>query len=363
MSDVSYSRAEQQGMLDVSTAQLDTPDTGFDPPRESEDQTRKPKFGDADYRGPDPYGRPFGDPLYGYNWEEGDGENATAVGVNNENAYSRLKAFLSEFGLENMEDKLNDLLARGYTGAAGDESAVMLEIRNTEAYQKRFAANAKRMAAGLPGLSPREYIGLERSYREILRTTGMIDYFNRQDIFEGLIAGEVSPQELYDRVNDAYNEVVNADAATKTQMRELYQVDDKDLVAYFLNPSESVTMLKRRAEAAKLAARASEQAGLKLTAQTAEDLAARGVTLAEAQKQFGIIAQQRELYAGIPGMGEDAFTQQEQVGAAFGFDEQAKQKLERTRQTRLAQFKGGGRFAATTGATSGSAETGIGMAQ
>lgn len=351
MSDVNYQRAASEGMIGV--------DAPFEGERFTPPEVKKPDETNQD-KPDDQYGRKWGDPLYGVDLTPDDtGEEDEVFDPTVENAFSRIKAYLSEFGLDDMEDKINDLLARGVK----EPTSVIYEIRNTEAYQKRFAANVKRVANGLPALAPSTYIGLERAYREALRSAGMLDYFNRQDIFEELMAGDVAPQELYDRVSDAYNEVVNADAATKAQMRELYQVEDKDLVAYFLNPSESITMLKRRATAAKIAGRAAEQAGLKLTAETAEDLAARGVTMAEAQKQFSTIAQQRELFGGLPGMAEETFTQQQQLGAAFGYDEAAKAEIERRKKARVAAFSGGGRFAATTGATSGTAETGVGTAQ
>jgi hypothetical protein len=51
------------------------------------------------------------------------------------------------------------------------------------------------------------------------------------------------------------------------------------------------------------------------------------------------------------------------LGATFGYDVQAQQALERRRRQRLAEFEAGGGFARTTGATSGTVETGVGTAQ
>jgi len=274
-----------------------------------------------------------------------------------ENAWAKLKSYLSDYGLSNLEGMLTDLMAKGIT----DSTAVLFELRNTPEFKKRFAANEARRAAGLPMLTPASYVEMENTYREVLRRGGMLEYFNSQDVFEKLLAGDVSPAELYDRMTNAYNVVAEADAGTKAQMSELYKVEGKDLAAYFLDPKTSVSVLKRRAEAAKIAAAGKEQGGMQLTVTGAEDLAARGYTATQAATAFGGLTQQAGLYQEMTG--EQAFTEQERLGAAFGYDPLASQKLEQRKQRRLAEFRGGGQFARTTGATSGTIETGLGTAQ
>lgn len=273
------------------------------------------------------------------------------------NVFARLRSYLSDYGLGSLEGMLNELLAQGIE----DEASVLYELRNTDVFKKRFAANQARQAAGLPALTPRSYVDMENTYREVLRRGGMLEYFNRQDVFESLISGDVSPSELYDRMTNAYQVVRDADPNTKAQMQRLYNVEEKDLAAYFLEPKTSVSMLKRRAEAAKIAAAGQERSGIQLSTQTAEDIAARGYTATQAAEAFGKIGQQAELYE--PLQGEQAIGEQQRIGAAFGYDTAATMDVERRRAARLAQFRGGGQFAATTGATSGTIQTGAGTAQ
>jgi hypothetical protein len=287
----------------------------------------------------------------------GDDDATDTTDVVDENAWAKLKSYLSDYGLSNIEGMLTDLMAKGIT----DSTAVLFELRNTPEFKKRFAANEARRAEGLPMLTPASYVEMENTYREVLRRGGMLEYFNSQDVFEKLLAGDVSPAELYDRMTNAYNVVAEADAGTKAQMSELYGVEGKDLAAYFLDPKTSVSVLKRRAEAAKIAAAGKEQGGMQLTSVGAEDLASRGYTAAQAATAFGGLTQQAGLYQEMTG--EQAFTEQERLGAAFGYDPLASQKLEQRKQRRLAEFRGGGQFARTTGATSGTIETGLGTAQ
>lgn len=284
----------------------------------------------------------------------GDDDTTDTV---DENAWSKLKAYLADYGLSNLEGMLTDLMAKGIT----DTTAVLFELRGTPEFKKRFAANEARKAAGLPMLTPASYVEMENTYREVLRRGGMLEYFNSQDVFEKLLAGDVSPAELYDRMTNAYNVVAEADAGTKAQMSELYGIEGKDLAAYFLDPKTSVSVLKRRAEAAKIASAGKEQGGMQLTAAGAEDLAARGYTAAQAATAFGTLTQQAGLYQEMAG--EQALTEQERLGSAFGYDPLAAQKIEQRKRKRIAEFTGGGQFARTTGATSGTIETGVGTAQ
>jgi len=294
-------------------------------------------------------------PMGSSQGSSGDG----APDVTTSNSMTMIRTYLAKFGLETLEDQIGDLMARGIT----TESAVMYELRETEAFKKRFAANVKRAAAGLPQLQPSTYVQMEDVYREVMKSNGMDKYFNRPELIQSLLEGDVSPQELQARISDGYRRVQEADPATRTQMQRLYNVNDADLAAYFLNPAETMPILNRRAEAAKLAARAMEQGGMELTAASAEELAARGITEQQAMQGFATMSSRSGLYETMTGEESTALSQQEQLGATFGFDPEAEKKLARRIAMRRGEFLGGGRFASTGGATSGTIETGAGMAQ
>ncbi len=281
-------------------------------------------------------------------------------------AFSRLRTLLNRFGLGELEGAVNSIITSGAVDLQ-DSNAIIFAIRDQPAYQRRFAANAartnpNRKGGPLPELDPATYIGLEESYRQLMRSNGLpTDFYDKQEDFQRLIEGDVSPSELQERIEQGYRRVSDADPEVKRQMRELYKVDDGALVAYFLDPKKAAPLLTRQARAAQISARGREQAGLQLTAASAEDLAARGITPEQAQEAFARRGQLEGLYQ--PLTGEEALTEQEALGAAFGYDVQAQQRLERRRRQRLAEFEAGGGFARTTGATSGTVETGIGTAQ
>jgi len=293
---------------------------------------------------------------------ETDAERAAreAAELRRVDAFAQLQVLLNRYGLGKLEANVRDLIARGIT----DGEAILFQLRDTEDFRTRFKANAARAKAGLPELDPATYIGLEEQYRETLRRNlgpEMFDVYDDPEDFRKLIEGDVSPAELQERVNEGYRLVADADPEVKRQMQTLYNVNEQQLVGYFLNPAKATPVLTRQAQAAKVAARAREQAGFQLGATTAEDLIARGYTPSQAQQVFQEVGQLAGLYSEMTG--EQMLSQEQKVGAAFGFDVQAQQEIERRARQRVAEFQGGGGFARTTGATSGTVETGAGTAQ
>lgn len=276
-------------------------------------------------------------------------------------ALNTLRAILADFDLSPLADNLYNKAISGEINYR-DGNAVLYAARSEDLYKKRFAANPARAAKGLPELSPFDYLELEKQYRTTLRSQGMpTGFYDELSDFQSFIENDVSNAELKSRIESGYRVVQEADPAVKSQMRELYGVDDRGLAAYFLDPDRAAPLLERQAKAAKVAARGLEQAGIQLTAGTAEDLIARGYTADEAQKFFTEMGKARGLYQEM--QGEEALTEEQKIGAAFGYDVAAAQKLERRKSERLAAFLGGGGFARTTGATSGVIETAAGGPQ
>lgn len=275
-------------------------------------------------------------------------------------AFAQLQVLLNRYGLGALEGNVRDAIARGIT----DGDAILFQLRDTETFRTRFKANEARAKKGLPELDPATYIGLEEQYRETLRRNlgpEMFSAYDEPDDFRKLIEGDVSNAELQERINQGYRLVAEADPEVKRQMQSLYNVGEKELVGYFLDPAKGAPVLTRQAQAAQIAARAREQAGFQLGVTTAEDLIARGYTPSQAQQVFQQVGELSGLYSEMTG--EQMLTQEQKVGAAFGFDIASQQEIERRKAQRIGEFAGGGSFARTTGATSGTVETGAGMAQ
>lgn len=284
----------------------------------------------------------------------------------NRDARDAIRRVLAQYQLESLAEPLWNKYTEQYFDFS-NEDAIIFSIKEEDAYKRRFAANAARVAKGMPELSPAEYIALEDSYRTTLRSNGMpAGFYDSTEDFKAFIEGDVSSAELNDRLKDGYRVVADADQEVKRQMERLYGISEAQLAAYFIDPDRAKPLLmaadyKRQARTAQIAARAQEQAGITLTGDLAEELARRGVTADEAEKGFqeiGALGELRQQFGG-----EEAISDEGLVRQAFGADVAAKSALERRKRTRVGEFTGGGGFTATTGDTQGALRLGVGQAQ
>lgn len=274
-----------------------------------------------------------------------------------EDAKRIIKNTLDRYGLGSLADRAWGLLSDETIDSNASIDVIGDALRDTTEFQTRFAANAARVKAGLPELSVSEYIGLEKGYEAAMRGSGLpLGFYDDSTDFANFISSNTSVAEVQSRVNDGFKAVANSNPQVIAQMKELYGVGDGELAAYFLDPAKATPILVRQARAAQISAEGKRQAGIQLSASDAEALAREDVTQAEAQKAFGEVNQQQELYN--PLQGEQGITQQEAIGAATGTDQAAKQRVESRKRQRQAAFTGGGSFS-----TSQTGMSGLGQAQ
>jgi hypothetical protein len=200
-----------------------------------------------------------------------------------ENALTSLTARFSQYGLQSLVPKIRELVINGST-----ESTIAFELQETPEYKQRFKANTQRLAKGLAVLDAGTYIGMEDSYRQALRAYGL-KQFDTDDYVSQFIANDISANELSNRIVTAVQRVQNADPAITSQLREFYNIGQNDLVAYVLDPNQQFQKIERQVQAAEIGVAARRQ-GLQAGVGVAEQLAAQGVTQAEAQKGYATIA-------------------------------------------------------------------------
>jgi len=189
----------------------------------------------------------------------------------------------AKFGLATLGAKILDLARQGYT-----EDTITLELQNTPEYQQRFAANAQRIKKGLSVLTPAEYLSNEDAYRQTLRAYGLTQFDNDAYVRQ-FIENDVSPSELSTRVSMAVQRVQNADPAIARTLKDYYGIGSADMVAYVLDPNQQLPKIQRQIAAAEIGVAARVQ-GLETGVTVAEQLAAQGITQAEAQKGYATIA-------------------------------------------------------------------------
>jgi hypothetical protein len=271
-----------------------------------------------------------------------------------QSAYDLLLGQFNQYGLGALIEPLKAFIQEGLS-----EAEFTLRLRDTDAYKKRFAANSQRINKGLRALSEAEYIRLEDQYQDVMRRYGLPEsYYTRGDMgrqegFEKFIGGDVSAVELEDRIQTAYNRVINAAPEVAQSLRAFYpEISDGDILAYALDPSKAIENIKRKVTAAEIGG-AATAAGFATGLSRAEELQRYGVTGAAAREGYQSIgtflpraSTLGDIYA-KQGLG--AFTQATAEAEVFGTpgSVEATQKRRKLAELEQAQFGG------TSGAASG----------
>ena len=209
-----------------------------------------------------------------------------------QSAYDLLYSQFKLYGLESLVEPLKGLITSG-----ASPSEFTIKLRDSDAYKKRFSANAQRIAKGLRSLSEAEYIQLEDQYQDVMRRYGLPDtYYAKgemgiQEGFNKFLEGDVSPVELEDRISTAQKRVLNANPEVLASLKEFYpDISNADILAYTLDPKNAIENIKRKVTSAEIGG-AAMQAGLKTGMTRAEELAAAGITKQQAQTGFQTVAE------------------------------------------------------------------------
>jgi hypothetical protein len=218
-----------------------------------------------------------------------------------QSAYDILFEQFSRYGLGSLVEPLKSLIVDPSVGS----SEFTLRLRETPAYQKRFAANAERIKKGLTALDEGDYLGLEDQYQNIMRNYGLpASYYTKGDLgrqegFEKLIANDVSNAELETRILTAQDRVLKSNPQVLETLKQFYPgITNGDILAYTLDPQNALKDIQRKVTAAEIGG-AAAVAGLSL-GKTPEEIAASearaqmlagyGVTKDQAMTGFQTVA-------------------------------------------------------------------------
>jgi len=267
-------------------------------------------------------------------------------------AVDELKAILNYYGLGSLADVLSTRIVDDPT-LVDNPTVLLSSVRDTPEYKTRFKGNEARRKAGIPELSPSDYINLEQSYRSTLSANSLPKgFYDTQDDFANFIGQDISPQELNARVSQGYNAVLQAEPGTKAELQRLYGLNDGDIAAFFIDPERfNQSDAIKKAQAAQIASEARRQAGFEISATTAEGLAVEGITRQEAQQGFAGLGATQELFTPIAG--EQAISQQEQIAGTFGTNAEARKAIAQRKRKRQASFEAGGSFSESQTGVSG----------
>lgn len=247
-----------------------------------------------------------------------------------------LTNLFTSYGLGSLAGDILNFVKQGY-GA----DVIALKLQDTDAYKQRFKANAARLAAGLPVLSPAEYLATEKAYRDIMSNAGLpLGFYDQASDFEAFLSKDISPTEVQGRVQAAAEVINRADPNTLNAFKQ-FGYTEGDLISYALDGQRALPLIEKQFKAAQIAGAAANQA-LGINRDTAERLAASGVTGQQAQQGFGAIANEIGSVNKLNSIYGDDVTQDDLVREVFEDDAEAGQKRKKLASKERAAFGGSG---------------------
>lgn len=253
-----------------------------------------------------------------------------------ENAITVLTDRFKRYGLASLVPKIRELAISG-----ASEDTIALQLQETDEYKQRFIGNEERIKKGLRVLDPGTYLGLEDRYRQIIRAYGLKQFDNDSYVTQ-FISNDVSPEEVSSRVVNAVQRVQNADPAVSAMLRQYYNIGTTDMVAYVLDPGNQLPKIERQIAAAEIGVAAGRQ-GLTAGVNVAEQLAAQGVTEAEARRGYSTVAdilpqatKLSQIYTGVL----DQYGQAEAEQEVFNSLASAQRKRRALAEREIASFSG-----------------------
>lgn len=262
-----------------------------------------------------------------------------------------LSQVFNSYGLGTLAPKIREFVQQGFT-----PDTVTLKLQDTPEYQQRFAGNTARKKAGLPVLSPAEYLATETAYKQAMRTAGLpAGFYDNPDDFSTFIGVDVSPAELKERVDIAAQTIEGADPFFKQQLKQYYNVNDGDMVAYALDPNRALSLIQRQSQAVQFGAEAARQ-GITAPKSMAEQYAGLGVSQQQARQGFEQVAEilptaqkLSEMTPGAQPVGLEETTSAVFGGAGSADYKQRIRRLSEIEQSRFSGQAGVGRGSLTQG--------------
>jgi hypothetical protein len=288
--------------------------------------------------------------------------------LNTGDAFDDMISVLKQWGLESLADTYTQLMVEGFSSAQAINKLKYDKTLNpktnkpyNDAYTIRFAGNAARVAKGLNVYSEDQYLAVENEYNDILTKNGLSnmikpDAAGKRAQFAGYMANDIAPPEFAERIKNVSERVLNMDPAIKAQFQAYYpSLNNTDIVSYFLNPEETLPVLKNKITAAEIGTVANA-AKYGIAETRAMDLAKFGVTREQALAGYQDIAEATPTGMKLSGIyGEEGI----QYGQATAEDEFLKQDAQaKLKRNRLAS-KERASFQSSAGTTSSSLKKSI----
>lgn len=253
-----------------------------------------------------------------------------------ESAEAYLTSLLTQFGLEELIPTVSDLIKTWGTA----DNIIISKLRQTTAYQQRFAGNALRTKNGYNAMSEAEYLSTEDAIKSTMRQYGLTaDYYSR-DKLATLIGGDVSATEVGDRVSQAKKVIDNADPNIKKSLVRMYGATMGDMLGYVLAPETALETLQRRVNAGFASGVALGQ-GIAMDTSLSEQIG--DLTMGDERTlraQFANVGDAARSTRRLSNIDNEDVTDTDVVKSSFGLDSTADTKIRKLQSRERARFSG-----------------------
>src|SRR5580692_3679403 len=236
------------------------------------------------------------------------------------------------------------------SGLPVPESQVALNLMQTPQFAARFPGIIAQQKAGTPVMSPGDYVSYEQQAYQTAHAAGLPAGFLTPQVIGNLVANQVDPQELSDRITQGYQAVAETTPETRQYMQDAFGVGPGGLAAYFLNPDIATPLLMQQATAAQIGGAGMVSGFNPLPAALTLKAAQLGVSASQGEQDLtGETALQLALTRGTleQKTGPGTITQTQLAGGKLLGDEADLEATRLAGETRVGGLAGGGGYGTT----------------
>jgi hypothetical protein len=256
-----------------------------------------------------------------------------------------LERTLARYGLTSLLTWATEAIVLGWS-----DDQILLELYERPEFNSRFPGIKAREAAGFPPINPEEYLQYEDMMHSLSTMWGL---GTTKTQIDNLISNNVSMKEAEERVNLAAAAVFEDDSETREEIQRLYGVGIGDLINYWMDPKRTMGVLQQQYRSAQIAGTSLRSGFGQISEQQAQRLLQTGMGREQALTGFSQLVANEELFRSTIET-EQEISRDQQIELLAG-DTDLGKEMETRAARRLADYQGGGGFAAgSTGFAVGS---------
>ena len=245
---------------------------------------------------------------------------------------------LADYGLQGLSQWAWNEITSG-----SSPTQVLMDMQQTPQFKARFPGIEARQKAGLPAISPADYVGFEDQMKQLENRFSLpTGFLSDPAHIANWIGKDVSSAELTTRVQNGYAAVAYSPPAVRQAYTQMFGANgDGALAAQFLDVNKATELLTQQATAAQISGNFA-MGGVNMDTQHAMTLAQQGQTQQSVGTSLAHLQQQASLYNSQVGETGNLTIGGTGVEAEFGTNQTATQEVLQREQQRQAAFQGGG---------------------